>query len=67
MKTTADETILAIIMECAITRQFETYGTLPMCRRCREHCKNYNAKGLTRFVCEKSPEWAEENRRLNAS
>jgi len=67
MKTKADEICLGIIMEWTIARQFREYGTLPMCRRCREHCKQYKAKGLTRFICKKSPEWAEENRRLNAA
>ena len=67
MKTTADEICMGIIMKYAIVRQFETYGILPMCRRCREHCKNYNAKGLTRFVCPKSPDYAKENERLNAA
>jgi hypothetical protein len=67
MKTSADEICLGIVMEAAIEANFETYGTLPICRRCTRGCPQYNAKGLTRFVCERSPGWDEENRRLNAA
>lgn len=43
-----------------------TYGVLPMCRKCAEKCKNYNAPGLTRLVCPKTPDYADEARRMGA-
>lgn len=66
MKIKADEVCLGFVMDAAIEANFKTYGTLPICRRCKNGCKQYRAKGLTRFVCERSPDYNEENRRLNA-
>jgi hypothetical protein len=67
MKTSADEICLGFVMDAAIEANFKTYGTLPMCRRCRCTCKQYKAKGLTRLVCPRTPDYDEENRRLNAA
>ncbi len=39
-----------------IQRQFEIYGTMPLCRRCSFSCKQYSAPNATIQYCPKLAE-----------
>lgn len=48
----------------AVRANRKRYGVLPKCRRCRRGCKQYDAPGLARLVCPRSPDYEDEAERL---
>ena len=52
---------------CERNLRFRWYGTHAQCLGCEEKCKQYQAKGLTRLVCRKSPEWERENEKIKSA
>lgn len=64
--TTPTELIAQAEFDERIKEMRKTYGLLPMCRKCGRECVQYAAPGLVRFVCERTPGYEDERRRMGA-
>jgi len=44
--------------------QKRRYGHVPQCRSCREGCKQIKVPGLIKFVCKKSDDYIQEEKKM---